>query len=59
MNSHIAAVIAAERGCDVREDVARGRVPRAADPSAPRTVWGRLAAWRASRSGRRAGRPTS
>jgi hypothetical protein len=47
MNSHIAAVIAAERGCDVREDVARGRVPRAADARPRRTLRERLAArWR-------------
>jgi hypothetical protein len=56
MNSHIAAVIAAERGCDVREDAARGRVPRDAEPSTRRTLRERVARRRQPASGRSAGR---
>jgi hypothetical protein len=59
MNSHIAAAIAAERGCDVREDVARGRVPRADDARRRRTLRERLAARRRSASAASARRSTS
>jgi hypothetical protein len=50
MNSHIAVVIAAERACDIQEDVARGGVPRDSGPRARRTLRERLAAWRRRRS---------
>lgn len=48
MNPHIAAVIAAEHGCDIREDVARGRVPHAERSRPRRTLRERLTALRRS-----------
>jgi hypothetical protein len=50
MNSHIAVVMAAERACDIQEDVARGSLPRDSSRPPRRTMRERVALWRRPRS---------